>query len=220
MTYGQDSACVSEKVLHFLYKEKYIDIIISVSSFFFFWEVDTNMALKSPQGEENKRDEKFSHPKEAGSRRAEHPNASRGSSLIHWNKSATMSLLSEKNTSIFKQLSHVFIIRLDGHFQLMEYILRSSSCQYSYHRGALQAIVHGVTRVGHDWLSLRFSSYIKWEYMTENIFQDLLFEFNRIHTISKFTLMNLYILIKEIYHVLWSDCSLCDTNFLLIKTFL
>ena len=26
--------------------------------------------------------------------------------------------------------------------------------------------------------------------------------------------------IKEIYHVLWSYCSLCDTNFLLIKTIL
>lgn len=33
----------SEKVLHFLYKERYIDIIISVSSFFFFFESGHNI---------------------------------------------------------------------------------------------------------------------------------------------------------------------------------
>ena len=32
----------SEKVLHFIYKERYIDIIISVSSFFFFFESGHN----------------------------------------------------------------------------------------------------------------------------------------------------------------------------------
>lgn len=32
----------SEKVLHFLYKEKYIDIITSVSSCFFFFESGHN----------------------------------------------------------------------------------------------------------------------------------------------------------------------------------